>query len=308
MARAGVAAQRWVNRGMVNHRTFPGIHCVLYALFDAHERLDRAAMATQVAYVCATGADGITVLGLATEVAKLGFDERCDIIRWARADAPHLPVSVTIAGNSVAEQLALIAVAEAAGADWLILQPPIAGGYAAGEYIDFFARVGAATRLPFAIQNAPQYLGRSLSDDDIIALRARCPGFTQIKSETGATELHGLVARLGGDIAVLNGRGGLEMTDCLRAGVQGFVVAPDVLPGVLRCWRAWQTGDMARAEAEYAAFLPAALFGMQSLEHLICYGKRIFGLRAGLAIHDRAPAMRPSDFGLTVARNWAKAD
>ena len=286
-------------------QVFPGIHCVLYAMFDANERLDRAAMAAQVAYVRSTGADGITVLGLATEVGKLSFDERCDVIGWAREDAPDLPLSVTIAGNSVAEQLALAAVAERAGADWLILQPPIAGSYSAAEYVDFFARVGSATRLPFAIQNAPQYLGRSLSDDDIVALRTRCPGFTQIKSETGATELHGLIARLGGDIAVLNGRGGLEMTDCLRAGVQGFIVAPDVLPGVRRCWQAWVAGDFEGAEAAYAAFLPAALFGMQSLEHLMCYGKRIFAARAGLTVHDRAPAMRPTEFGLSLVRHWA---
>lgn len=290
---------------MVAQRIFPGIHCVLYALFDEAERLDRAAMAAQVDYVRSQGADGITVLGLATEVGKLAFDERRDLIRWARDDAPDLPLSVTIAGNSVAEQQALIKVAEDAGADWLILQPPITGSYGAGEYVDFFARVGSATRLPFAIQNAPQYLGRSLSDDDIVALRARCPGFTQIKSETGATDLHGLVRRVGPDVAVLNGRGGLEMTDCLRAAVRGFVVAPDVLPGVLRCWRAWAVGDIAKAEAEYAAFLPAALFGMQSLEHLVCYGKRIFGIRAGITIHDRAPAMRPTEFGLSLAGYWA---
>jgi 2-keto-3-deoxy-L-arabinonate dehydratase len=293
---------------MVGAGTFPGIHCVLYALFDASERLDLAAMAAQVDYVRAQGANGITVLGLATEVAKLTFDERTAIIRQARSCAPDLPLSVTIAGNSVAEQRALIAVAEATGADWLILQPPLVGTFGAGEYLDFFARVGSATRLPFAIQNAPQYLGRSLSDDDIMQLRSRCPGFTQIKSETAATELHGLISRVGRDIAVLNGRGGLEMTDCLRAGVQGFVVAPDVLPGVLRCWQAWAACDVEKAEAAYAAFLPAALFGMQSLEHLICYGKRIFGQRAAIPIHDRAPAMRPSEFGLSLVRNWATGD
>jgi 2-keto-3-deoxy-L-arabinonate dehydratase len=290
---------------MVNSRTFPGIHCVLYALFDAAERLDPAAMAAQVAYVRAQGADGITVLGLATEVAKLTFEERSSIICQTRADAPDLPLSVTIAGNSVAEQQALIAVAQQAGADWLILQPPIAGTYSAAEYVDFFARVGSASDLPFAIQNAPQYLGRSLSDDDIVQLRDRCAGFTQIKSETAATDLHSLITRVGPDIAVLNGRGGLEMTDCLRAGVQGFIVAPDVLPGVLRCWQAWQAGNHPKAEAAYADVLPAALFGMQSLEHLICYGKRIFGHRAGIMIHDRAPAMRPSAFGLSLAEYWA---
>ena len=285
---------------------FPGVHCVLFALFDAAGLLDRAAMAAQTAYVQRMRADGLVVLGLATEVGKLTFQERCDIIHWARADAPDLPLGVTISGNSVAEQQALINVAEAADANWLILQPPLAGSYAATEYVNFFAEVGQATNLPFAIQNAPQYLGRSLSGDDIAALKARCPAFTMIKSETGPMDLAALVARQGDTLTVMNGRGGLEMTDCLRAGCKGFIVAPDVLPGVLRCWAAWQSGDMAAAEAAYAAFLPAAIFGMQSLETLACYGKRVFGLRAGITIHDRAPAMRPDAFGLEMAARWAK--
>ena len=289
------------------HSHFPGIHCVLFAMFDADQRLDRRAMAAQVAVVREAGAQGITVLGLATEVAKLNLQDRTDIIRWARSDAPDLPLSVTIAGNSVADQQALVAVAEDAGADWLILQPPLTGTYAAAEYVEFFAAVGHASRLPLAIQNAPQYLGRSLSDADIVSLQHRCPGFTQIKSEAGPVELGDMVARLAGRIHVLNGRGGLEMTDCLRAGVSGFIVAPDVLPGVLACWQAWHDGDIAAAEQAYADFLPAALFAMQSIEHLICYGKRIFGLRHGITVHDRAPALRPTPFGLLMAERHARS-
>jgi 4-hydroxy-tetrahydrodipicolinate synthase len=97
------------------------------------------------------------------------------------------------------------------------------------------------------------------------------------------------------------------MTDSLRVGCRGFIVAPDVLPGVAACWQAWAAADEAGAEEAYAAFLPAALFGMQSLEHLACYGKRIFGLRAGIAIHDRAPALRPVEAGLRLAARWAGA-
>lgn len=284
---------------------FAGVHCVLFALFDPNEQLDRQAMRAQVDYVKKAGADGITVLGLATEVGKLTFAERCQVIDWAAEDTGDLPLSVTIVGNSVAEQVALLRHAEAAGAAWLILQPPLAGSYPASEYIDFFARVGNETRLPFAIQNAPQYLGRSLSDDDIAVLRARCANFSLVKSETSALDLAGLVSRVGDTLTVLNGRGGLELTDCLKAGCKGFIVAPDVLPGVVACHRAWTSGQTELAALEYARFLPAASFGMQSLEHLVCYGKRIFGMRSGMTIHDRAPALRPTEFGLAAARAWA---
>jgi 2-keto-3-deoxy-L-arabinonate dehydratase len=292
---------------MVGQR-FPGIHAVLYAFFDGAEALDRAAMATQMDWVRAQRPDGVTVLGLATEVGKLSFAERCQLIDWAAADRGDLPLSVTINGNSVAEQAALAAHAVEAGADWLILQPPVAGAYGAGEYLGFFARVGAGLPLPFAIQNAPQYLGRSLSAADIAALADRCPNFTHVKAETTAADLAGLIGLAGDRLTVLNGRGGLEMTDCLRAGCQGFIVAPDVLQGVLACHRAWAAGDQAGAKAAYAAFLPAALFGMQSLEHLICYGKRIFAARAGLTVHDRSPAQRPTAAGLQMVRQWVGSD
>jgi 4-hydroxy-tetrahydrodipicolinate synthase len=46
---------------------------------------------------------------------------------------------------------------------------------------------------------------------------------------------------------------------------------------------------------------------MQSIETLICYGKRIFALRAGFNVEDRAPALRPTPFGLARAAEHASA-
>ena len=64
----------------------------------------------------------------------------------------------------------------------------------------------------------------------------------------------------------------------------------------------------AEAEAEriYQSILPAIVFVMQSVESLICHGKRLYAARAGLAVHDRAPAMRPTAFGLTLVERLAR--
>jgi hypothetical protein len=51
--------------------------------------------------------------------------------------------------------------------------------------------------------------------------------------------------------------------------------------------------------------LPAAVFVMQGIENLICYGKRLFGARAGIPVYDRAPAMRPSKPGLAMVERFA---
>lgn len=285
---------------------FGGIHAVLYALFKADETLDLAAMAAQVEYCIDTGCRGITVLGLATEVQKLAQDERRALIAGVgAANAGRLPFSVTIAGNSVAEQIGLALFARDHGADWLILQPPMVGNYGADVYLDFFERVAGAVDLPVAVQNAPQYLGRSLSGDDIARLRARCANLVAVKSEDAVLGVRRLIELGAGGPHVLGGRGGLEMTDLLRAGCRGFVLAPDIAPVSVRILDLWQKGRIDEAEALYARALPAITFVMQSLEHLITYGKRIFADQAGLAVHDRAPALGPTPLGLECTAHWA---
>ena len=197
--------------------------------------------------------------------------------------------------------------AEAVGADWLILQPPMVGSYGANEYLNFFGRVMAATALPVAIQNAPQYLGRGLSDDDIGRLRDRHPNFTLIKSEASAAECARLITTAGPSFQVFNGRGGQEMIACLDAGCAGFLLAPDLVDYGVQVMELYDAGDRDGALALHQQTLPAIGFVMQSIEHLICYGKRLFTQRAGLQTHDRAPALRPDAAGLVTVESLAKA-
>jgi 4-hydroxy-tetrahydrodipicolinate synthase len=289
-------------------RDLSGIHAMLYALFDADERLDRAAMRRQVAVSLEAGAAGITALGLATEVAKLAEAERRVLMDWVAEDVGgRVPLGFTIFGGSVAEQVAQVRHAERAGADWVILQPPMVGAYAASEYLDFFARVSAATALPVAIQNAPAYMGRGLSAADMALLVGRAPNIRYLKAEGPAIEIAGVIAAVGAGVRVFNGRGGLELLDNLRVGCAGLLLAPDLIDLAVAAHAHLRAGEDAAAEAIYARMLPAICFVMQSIETLICYGKRLFCLRAGLPVHDRAPALRPSPAGEAALRRYADA-
>ncbi len=285
---------------------FHGIHAILYALFDAQEKLDRAAMRRQVEICRATGVHGMAALGLATEVAKLTEAERRTIMDWTAEDtAGKVPLAFTIFGSSVTEQVAQVRHAEGVGADWVILQPPPVGSYGATEYIRFFGRVAEATDLPVAIQNAPAFFGRGLTADEIRDLVTLHPNIQLIKGEGPVTDIAGLIERTEGGIPVFNGRGGLELIDNFRIGCRGMILAPDCIDIAVRAYEAFRAGDEAAAQAEYAKMLPAAVFVMQGIENLICYGKRLFGARAGLPIHDRSPAMRPNEVGLAMVERFA---
>lgn len=285
---------------------FAGIHAILYALFDDVEQLDRTAMRQQVETCIAAGVHGIGALGLATEASKLTGAERRAVMDWLAEDnGRRLPLFFTIFGSSVAEQVEQIHHAEAAGADWVILQPPPVGSFGAAEYIAFFGRVAAETALPVAIQNAPAFFGRGLAAEEIATLVERHPNIRVLKAEGSAVEIERVIAATGGRVPVLNGRGGLELTDNLRAGCAGLILAPDIIDHAVMAFAQFHAGDEAAADQTYARLLPAASFAMQSLESLVCYGKRIFCQRAGLPIHDRAPALRPTNFGLARAAGHA---
>ena len=86
-----------------------------------------------------------------------------------------------------------------------------------------------------------------------------------------------VIAETEGEFAVFNGRAGLELPDNLRAGM-----------------------------------IPAS----ETIDRQLCYGKRIAARRLGLGagkghegrarrLHDRAPALAPSPFGLACAERYA---
>ncbi|MGF7007566.1 dihydrodipicolinate synthase family protein [Aminobacter sp. BE322] len=283
-----------------------GIHAILYALFDEHERLDRAAMRRQVEICLAVGVHGMAALGLATEASKLSEAERRTVMDWIAEDTGGgVPLALTIFGASVTEQVAQVRHAESVGADWLILQPPMVGQFAATEYIRFFGRVADATDLPVAIQNAPAFMGRGLSSQEIADLVRQHPNIQLIKGEGPVTDIAGLVEATGGKLPIFNGRGGLELIDNLRIGCRGLILAPDCIDHAVAVYEAFVAGDEAGAMVHYRTMLPAVVSTMQGIEHLMCYGKRLFALRAGLTVHDRAPALRPNATGLAMVERFA---
>ena len=293
------------------HAAFEGIWPILFAFFDAHDRLDRDAMRRQANAAVTWGAPGVAILGLATEANKLAIAERHDLVRWLREDLDgRLPFAVTVSGGTVAEQRALAEFAIAEGASWLILQPPpvaLTGVRPERFYFEFFAEVMDGLPVPLGIQNAPDYLGVGLSPQALLELAAARPNFRVVKGEAPSTVIERTIAHAGDRLAVLNGRGGLELIENLQAGCAGMIVAPDTADHQQRVFELLRAGRAEEARALYARILPAIVFAMQSLDALVCYGKRIAAWRLGIGeVHDRAPALQPTGFGLRTARDHAR--
>jgi len=304
------SAVRDEEQNIMTIREPAGIYPMQYAFFDRRGELDRSAMRRQAEAALRGGAHGVAVLGLATEVGKLSGEERRRLIDWVTRDiAGRVPVAATIAGATVRDQVELARHAQAAGAAWLILQPPPERGRPESEYEAFFAQVMASVDLPVAIQNAPEYTGIGLGDEALARLARAHPNFVLLKGEGPALTIRRTIEAVGGHLRVFNGRGGLELPDNLRAGCAGMIPATDNFDYQVRVFELMREGDASaveRAEAMYREVLPAIVFVMQSLDSLICYGKRLAAMRMGMGeVHDRQPAMTPHPFGLECVRRYA---
>jgi len=292
---------------------FRGIYPILYAFFGADGRLDEAAMRRQVRLCLAGGAHGLAVLGLATEVNKLSPAEKRDVVRWSAEEiAGRVPLAVTVAEATAEDAAAFVLNAQALGAAWVILQPPPVRGLPESEYIAWYGRVadlvGRRSAIPLGIQNAAAYIGVGLSPGGVATLARNHANVKLIKAEDSAVDVQRLIEATGGALTVFNGRAGLELPDCLRAGCAGMIPAPECADRQARIFDLMAEGRDDEAAAEYARIAPMIAFAMQGVAMFLCYGKRMTGWRMGLPeVIERPPALAPTPFGLDCARRFASA-
>jgi 4-hydroxy-tetrahydrodipicolinate synthase len=267
-------------------------------------------MRRQVDAMVAHGVHGVAVLGLASEVNKLSETERRQLLEWVAEDLKgRVPLAVTIAEPNVRGQIEAVRAAAACGAKWAILQPPPVKGVSEAALVSFFGAVADRSPLPLAIQNAPQYLGVGLSNAGLKALNRAHPNVAIVKLETTALSISSLIEETDGQIDVFNGRGGIEMTDSMRAGAVGFIPGGEAFDVLVRLFNEMAAGTSAgEAEADrlYSQVLPLLEFLMESLDTFLVYGKQVLGHRLGIKEVDaRAPFTAMTSFGAGVAQRYA---
>lgn len=280
--------------------TWSGIYPILYAFWDEHGRLDEAAMRVQVEHCIASGAHGIAVLGLVSEVHKMDVNERLHLVEMIGGMiAGRVPYAVTVGEPSLAGQIAFAKAAAKAGADWVILQPPPIKGTSQADLIRFFGTVADALDVDVAVQNNPIDLDVSLSPDALVELNKVHTNISILKGEGFCVDIARTIEGSAGAYQVFGGYGGIEFPALLRSGGAGLIPAPDFLKPQVQMFEAWQAGDVERAEAIHRQLLPAIVFMSRSIPGLLCYGKRLVAEQMGLAKPlDRLPALAPTEFGL----------
>ena len=293
----------------MNPNRLKGIFPIIYCFFNKNNTLDKKLILEEIELIKKIGSNGIASLGLATEVNKLSFNEKKFIIELVAENCVgSIPIAVTIQGSSFHEYIKLIDVAKNNQADWIILQPLIKKNTTDKDCYNFFKKL-----IPYVgdtivgIQNAKEYLGVGLKSKDIIKLYKTYDNFRAIKGESSAALIQTEISKYPKDLRVFIGRGGQEIVDNFIVGCRGIVPALENADNFIKIYKYIQNKKFDNAHKEYMKILPSIVFIMQSINSLVCYGKRICAYRMGVkTIYDRSPGMIPTSFGLRKSKEIAK--
>ena len=161
----------------------------------------------------AEGSHGIVVTGTTGEPSSLTADERVRLVETAvKTVKGHIPVVAATGSQSLAETLEITAGAEKAGADALLIVTPYYIKPSQAGLVEYFATIGARTRLPLMIYHIPGRAAVSVTAATVERISERSPTLVGMKHAANDLELlTELLSHLGPEFRIFCGLESLSL-------------------------------------------------------------------------------------------------
>src|SRR5580704_13835735 len=174
----------------------------------------------------AEGSHGIVVTGTTGEPSSLTADERVRLIETAcKAVKGQIPVVAATGSQSLAETIEITAGAEEARADALLIVTPYYIKPSQAGLVEYFAAIGARTRLPLMIYHIPGRAAVSVTAATVERIAERAPTLVGMKHAANDLELlTELLSRFGPDFRIFCGLESLSLP-MLAIGAGGLMNA-----------------------------------------------------------------------------------
>jgi len=243
---------------------FPGIIPAITTPFDATGAIDVAALERNLAGLLDAGVHGFVATGTMGEAGSLSADERRTVVAAAvRAAAGRVPVIVGVSAGTPDAAIAYAADAARAGADAIMLLPPLGYRGDAREILAFYRAVGQAAELPLMAYNNPEASGTDMAPELIARIAAEVEQVVAVKECSGDARRIAALLNVAPELEVLVG-GDDWALEGLLAGATGWVsgVADCAPAECAELYEACRSGELERARAIYGRLLPLARLDM----------------------------------------------
>jgi len=239
---------------MSSHYRPSGIFSAQWIPTDAQGRLDRASLATHIAFERRAGISGLLALGSTGEFPHFTVEERKQTLAAIAELAAPLPVMANITDIRPRAAIELGRCAKSLGYSAVALMPPVFFPVSQADILAYFLHVAEAVDLPVMLYNFPELTGKRLDLPTIAAFADRAP-MCGIKQSGGEFGYHRELIALGQekDFAVMSGSD-TRLPEVFKLGAAGCTgglvnIVPELMVHIDRVCRQGQPGDPAVAAA-----------------------------------------------------------
>jgi 4-hydroxy-tetrahydrodipicolinate synthase len=267
-----------------------GVYTILVTPYDQQNRVDVDSLRNLVEFNLAAGVHGLGV-ALGSEIVALSEAERQLVTRTVVGQVGRRVSVVINTGGPVAELAVLYSrMAEADGADALMVRPPNFLPAGPDQVVAYFQAISDAVCIPIFIQDTAE---APVSGGLARRIAGSCPNVRYIKVETlpPPYQVGQAVAACGDRLGVFGGAGGSFFVEELRRGAIGTMPGCSQPEAFVAVWDAYQRGDeRAAQQIMYRSILPVNRLATQAPAAFYLVHKEILRRRGVIrTAHVRGP-------------------
>jgi 4-hydroxy-tetrahydrodipicolinate synthase len=240
---------RLQERGLVQ---LEGVYSVLPTPFTAAGDVDTDSLRRVVDLFIGAGVNGVTVLGVTGEVARLDDDERQRVLETVTS---HVSGRIGVVAGTTAEGtrtcIGYSRAAKAAGATAVMVSPPRMPKINSEAVLRHYHALADAVDVEIVVQDYPPISGYAMEPSLLARVAREIPRARTIKLEDPPTPFKTsriLEQAAGLDVRIFGGLGGVFLLEELMAGATGAMTGfayPEILVQIVKLFRKGQEDEAA---------------------------------------------------------------
>jgi 4-hydroxy-tetrahydrodipicolinate synthase len=241
---------------------FEGVFSVLPTPFLPNGEIDRESLGRVIELYIEAGVNGLTALGVTSEVAKLSDQERSLVLETVmEKTSGRVPVVVGTSAGGLVTCIDYSKEAKSAGASAIMVSPPRMLKLSSEAVLKHYQSLSDAVGIPIVVQDYPPVSGFTMEPVLLARIAREVPKAHTIKLEDPPTPLK--TARIlqegkGLPIKILGGLGGMYLLEELMAGASGAMTGfayPEILVEIVRLYRSGQAEQAADTFYRFVALM-----------------------------------------------------
>jgi 4-hydroxy-tetrahydrodipicolinate synthase len=244
-----------------------GVFSVLPTPFHGDDSLDLDSLRRAIDLFISGGVNGLTALGVTSEVARLTDRERRTVLETVLTHVNgRVPVVVGTTAEGSHTCLDYSLDAKQAGASAVMISPPRMAKLNSDAVVRHFAAVATTVNIEIVVQDFPPISGFTMEPSLLARIAREIPRARTIKLEDPPTPFKTsriLEAAKDIKLRIFGGLGGVFLLEELMAGATGAMTGfayPEILVEIVTAFRA---GDIDRAAGIFYRSVPLMRFEFQ---------------------------------------------